>query len=52
MVNRGTEAIVFASCISKGNPISYLCLHYANMIDKLINKIGSAKQELYKAGKR
>lgn len=31
MVDRGADAIVFASCISKGNPICYPCPHFANM---------------------
>jgi len=28
MVERGAEAIVLASCISKGNPIGFPCPHY------------------------
>jgi len=40
MVNRGAEAIVFASCISRGNPIDYPCPHYANMKDVVIKAIG------------
>ena len=40
MVDRGAEAIVFASCISKGNPIGYPCPHYANMRDAIIKKVG------------
>lgn len=40
MVERGAEIIVFASCISKGNPIGYPCPHYANMRDAIIKKIG------------
>jgi predicted metal-binding protein len=40
MVNRGAEAIVFASCISRGNPIDYPCPHYANMKDAVIKAIG------------
>ncbi|WP_218185092.1 CGGC domain-containing protein [Methanogenium cariaci] len=34
----GAEAIVFASCISKGNPIGYPCPHYANMRDAVIKQ--------------
>lgn len=41
MVDSGAEAIVFASCISKGNPIGYPCPHYANMRDAVIKKVGS-----------
>jgi predicted metal-binding protein len=40
MVERGAEAIVFASCISRGNPIGYPCPHYAHMRDAVIKKIG------------
>ena len=41
MVERGAEAIVFASCISKGNPIGFPCPHYINMRDSIIKKVGS-----------
>ena len=40
LINRGAEAIVFASCISKGNPIGYPCPHYANMRDAVIKRLG------------
>ncbi|HLB74763.1 MAG TPA: CGGC domain-containing protein [Sedimentisphaerales bacterium] len=40
MVDRGADAIVFASCISKGNPIDYPCPYYANMRDAVVKKIG------------
>jgi predicted metal-binding protein len=40
MVDRGAEAIVFASCITRGNPIGYPCPHYANMRDAVIKKVG------------
>jgi predicted metal-binding protein len=40
MVDRGAEAIVFSSCISRGNPIGYPCPHYANMRDAIVKKIG------------
>lgn len=40
MVERGAEIIVFASCISKGNPIDCPCPHYATMRDAIIKKIG------------
>ncbi len=29
MVEKGAEIIVLSSCISKGNPIQYPCLHFA-----------------------
>lgn len=41
MVDRGAEAIVFASCISKGVPIDYPCPHYAKMKDVVIKKLGT-----------
>ena len=40
MVKRGAEAIAFASCISKGNPIGFPCPHYVNMRDAIIEKVG------------
>lgn len=41
LVERGAKAIVFGSCITKGNPIGYPCPHYANMRDAIIKKIGN-----------
>lgn len=40
MVDRGAEAIVFASCITRGNPIGYPCPHYADMRDCIIKAVG------------
>lgn len=40
MVDRGAEAIVIASCISKGNPIGFPCPHYENIIKSIAKKIG------------
>ncbi|MBN2251777.1 MAG: CGGC domain-containing protein [Candidatus Altiarchaeota archaeon] len=40
MVEKGAEAIVFASCITRGNPIGYPCPHYANMRDGVIKAVG------------
>jgi len=40
MVDRGADIIVFASCISRGNPIGYPCPHYANMRDAVIKELG------------
>lgn len=40
MVERGAEAIVFASCITKGNPIGYPCPHYADMRDCISKAVG------------
>lgn len=44
MVERGAEVIVFASCISRGNPIGLPCPHYANMRDAVIKKLGAEIQ--------
>ncbi|MBF9016569.1 MULTISPECIES: CGGC domain-containing protein [unclassified Oceanispirochaeta] len=41
MVDRGVEAIAFASCISKGNPIGFSCPHFTQMRDSIVKKIGS-----------
>ena len=40
MVDRGAEIIVFASCISKGNPIGFPCPHFVTMRDAVMKKIG------------
>ena len=40
MVTRGAEAIVFASCISKGNPIGFPCPHFEMMKKSVISKVG------------
>lgn len=40
MVDRGAEAIVLASCISKGNPIGYPCPHFESMKQAVKKKIG------------
>jgi len=44
MVERGAEIIVFASCISRGNPIGYPCPHYANMRDAVAKAVGDGIQ--------
>ena len=41
MVDRGADAIVLASCISKGNPIGYPCPHYENIKSALRKKLGA-----------
>jgi len=43
LVERGAEAIFFASCISRGNPIGYPCPHYANMRDAVEKAVGPDK---------
>jgi len=40
MVNRGAEAIVLASCISRGNPIGYPCPHFEDIKNALEKKLG------------
>lgn len=40
MVDRGAEIIVFASCISRGNPIGFPCPHYVNIRDAIVKKVG------------
>jgi predicted metal-binding protein len=40
MVERGAEAVVLASCISKGNPINFPCPHYEEMKESIAKKIG------------
>ncbi len=40
MVDRGAEAIVFASCISKGNPIGMPCPHFSMIRDAVQKKLG------------
>jgi len=40
LVERGAEAVVFASCISKGNPIGFACPHFEKMKEAIIKKIG------------
>ena len=41
MVDRGAEAIVLASCISKGNPIGYPCPHYEDIKNALEKKLST-----------
>ena len=39
MVERGAQAIVFASCIGRGNPISLACPHFAQMREAIRNRL-------------
>jgi predicted metal-binding protein len=41
MVDRGAEALAFASCISRGNPIGMACPHYEAIKDAVARKVGS-----------
>ncbi len=40
LVERGADAIVFASCITRGNPIGFPCPHYASIRDAVIRALG------------
>jgi predicted metal-binding protein len=40
MVRRGADTIVFASCITKGNPIGFACPFVKKMIDAVKNEVG------------
>ncbi len=40
MVDRGAEAIVFASCMSKGNPIGFPCPHFESIKNAVRKKVG------------
>jgi predicted metal-binding protein len=40
MVERGAKAIVFASCISRGNPIGIACPHFAAMRQSIQKALG------------
>jgi len=40
MVKRGADAIVLASCITRGNPIGFACPHEKIMNDAIVKKLG------------
>jgi predicted metal-binding protein len=40
MIDRGAEAIIFGSCISKGNPIGYPCPNFQKIKESIIKKFG------------
>lgn len=40
MVERGAEAIAFASCISRGNPIGFACPHWEQMRAAVVKAVG------------
>lgn len=44
MVERGVDAIAFASCIKKGNPIGIPCPHYLQMKDAIEKRFGDKIQ--------
>jgi predicted metal-binding protein len=37
----GAEAIVFASCMSRGNPIGFACPHFAEIKSAVEKKLGA-----------
>ena len=41
MVDRGADAIVLASCISRGNPIGFKCPHFSSIKDAVKKVIGT-----------
>ena len=41
MVQRGAQAIAFASCIKNGNPIGFPCPHAEKMIEAVSKKLGA-----------
>jgi len=41
MVDRGAEAIVFASCMTKGHPIGFACPHFAEIKSAVEKKLGA-----------
>jgi predicted metal-binding protein len=44
MVEREAQAIVLASCISRGNPIGFACPHFEKIRDTIVKKIGPGIQ--------
>ncbi|OHB54824.1 MAG: CGGC domain-containing protein [Planctomycetes bacterium GWF2_50_10] len=41
LVERGADAIAFASCIAKGTPIGFPCPHWNQMREAVIKKLDS-----------
>lgn len=42
MVKRGADTIVLASCITKGNPIGFVCPHAGEMKSAIEKKLGES----------
>jgi len=40
LVDRGAQAVVFASCISRGNPVGMPCPHFKLMLQAIKKSIG------------
>lgn len=41
MVDRGAEAIVFASCMKNGNPIGFPCPNFESIKQSVVQKLGT-----------
>lgn len=46
MVKRGADTIVLCSCITKGNPIGFVCPHMQSMKDAITKKVGKLLKSL------
>ena len=42
MVKRGADTIVLCSCITRGNPIGFVCPHMQAMKDAITKKLATA----------
>lgn len=42
MVRRGADTIVLCSCITRGNPIGFVCPHMQAIKDAIAKKLGDA----------
>jgi predicted metal-binding protein len=40
VVKRGAEAIVFTSCMGRGNPIGFACLHFEIIKEAVTRAVG------------
>ena len=50
LVDRGAEAVALASCICKGNPISFPCPHHETMIAAIRKKLGDHTRDTHEIG--
>ena len=41
LIERGADAIAFASCMAKGTPIGFPCPHWNLILDAVTKKVGS-----------
>jgi predicted metal-binding protein len=42
LIEKGAEAVVFASCIVRGTPIGFPCPYHATIKAAIVKKVGSA----------